>query len=471
MISLGRAATNAPETRSPYNADDVVPSEVRTLPVRFRPPSVSFKENRTSSPVYRDFSPTIKTSKLGPPIPLVPRSLAEPERSSSDETNRSYDFLLPEQSWKCTTMHTEHSIMLVGGGLITQANGVTQVWLPDGTAGPTIQDNPGLMTCGVFLADRCIALGFQNGQMGIWNRDGTTGSLYHKHNKIIFAMDLMTQGGLASASKNGVCVWHADGTLRKALHTTASKLTCLTVTTKGDIVAGTRAGHVIKWKSTCWKRLTIMFHTKSVTCVTSLSRGFFASGSEDALIGIWTADGTQYRILEGHTSNITCLHFTDKRHLISGSLDYTARQWDTRFKCISVMRGHSWSVNCVTSSPNGEVITGSGDSAIFIWRPNGSCSDRLVEMKSIPVYQIQRLSNGNLVSIDPLDRRVSIWEKPRGLTNALNQPYEPVIPQSNGVSICTKVAWRSVSQMSRLVLLMAATAILFKLFLERIFKD
>ncbi|CAF0717725.1 unnamed protein product [Brachionus calyciflorus] len=112
---------------------------------------------------------------------------------------------------------------------------------------------------------------------------------------------------------------------------------CIAVLNNGEVITGTRGGHLIQWN----------IHTCQITTTY-----------------VDPSDTTAHL---GPVNNI-CIS-GDKEHLVSGSSDGTVKVWNTINKSlVTVLSGHRGEVTCVSISNNDLIVSGSTDQTVALWR-------------------------------------------------------------------------------------------------------
>ncbi|RMZ99228.1 neurexin-1a-like isoform X9 [Brachionus plicatilis] len=124
---------------------------------------------------------------------------------------------------------------------------------------------------------------------------------------------------------------------------------CIGVLNNGEVITGTRGGHLIQWN----------IHTCQITTT------YVDQGDSNA-----------------HRGPVNQVDISgDKEHLVSGSSDGTVKVWNTINKSlVSVLNGHRGEVTCVSISNNDLIVSGSTDQTVALWRLFGAS-----QISSMPV--------------------------------------------------------------------------------------
>lgn len=124
---------------------------------------------------------------------------------------------------------------------------------------------------------------------------------------------------------------------------------CIAVLNNGEVITGTRGGHLIQWN----------IHTCQITTT-------YIDQNDNM----------------AHLGPINQISISaDKEHLVSGSSDGTVKVWNTINKSlITVLNGHRGEVTSVSISNNDLIVSGSTDQTVALWRLFGGS-----QISSMPV--------------------------------------------------------------------------------------
>jgi WD40 repeat protein/tetratricopeptide (TPR) repeat protein len=181
---------------------------------------------------------------------------------------------------------------------------------------------------------------YKTNKVILWNlKDDAPAKIEPKHDKPITAVAFATDGGLATASGDGMIkFWDLDQGKELPLQLTAAR-DC------SELVFG-RDGHSIA-ANNLWKvQLFDLNHPEKPPAVfggTNLvtwefafqsSGKYLATAGSDGVIRLWSVrSGKEVRKLRGHTKGVKAVTFLgDNLSLVSGSFDGSIRVWDLRRK-------------------------------------------------------------------------------------------------------------------------------------------
>ncbi|CAF0878064.1 unnamed protein product [Brachionus calyciflorus] len=236
-----------------------------------------------------------------------------------------------------------------------------------------------------MLTDDLFAVSFLS-ELKIWNiKNGEfvrklssyiiTKSGLHGHTARIYCLKLLSNGQLASCSKDKtIKFWnYKTGKCLQTLTGHTEFVCCIEEGPNNTIISGSGDMTIKIWNIENGENLkTFKGHESSIFCLKLLNSNMLASGSADKTIRIWNLEtGECLNTLEGHTHWIYKLGLIKRGHLVSISEDGTMRFWDLDLgECLKIIKAHNNDIKCLLVTKNGEIITGSDDSTIKVWIKN-----------------------------------------------------------------------------------------------------
>ena len=182
-----------------------------------------------------------------------------------------------------------------------------------------------------------VGLDWNNHNIYIYDiNNGNTIRIIDAHNRAVNAIDVLSNGDLASGSTDGyVRILDSTNTYSiKYSYDFVNTVSCLRILTSGNIVVGllknTLNLHI--WVPGSASLLyTVTAHSGYVISLELLSNGYIATCSDDssAFIKIWNQSLSAIKTLTGQTATTRALKLLSSGLLASGSDDYKLKIWNT----------------------------------------------------------------------------------------------------------------------------------------------
>lgn len=240
----------------------------------------------------------------------------------------------------------------------------------------------------LFFEDGSFASGSSNGELKLWNPDGSCSQALKAHQAGVLRLARRPDGTLVSLSNNEVKVWDRQGNCLKTLkgeaaprpHERGFLLNNNPPAPLGDVPN--------------------VHYISSHYCFDFLEMqdGRHAISMRAGEILLRNPEGALLATLEGHTRNPTLYELTDGT-LVSAGDDGEIIEWRKGdFSPCFFEEQHSDSVNALVDLHQGLLASGSSDATVKIWDRNaGSCVRTLPHAEK--VVGLLKLRDGTLVSI------------------------------------------------------------------------
>lgn len=218
---------------------------------------------------------------------------------------------------------------------------------------------------------------------------------------------------LATASGDGnVRIWNLDGTLAKKIEAHAQQIRNMDFSPDGEQFATASAdGTARLWKLDGSAEHVLKGHKGWVWDVHFSPDGkSIATVSDDGIVRLWDSNGILAYQFQGHEGRIWSVRFSpDNKYIATASIDGTARLWDFKGTLLHEFKGHHGSVNSVEFSPDGAfIVTASSDSTARLWNVDGKLI-REFNGNNGEIYSVRFSPNGQQIATSSLDRIVRIW--------------------------------------------------------------
>ena len=283
-----------------------------------------------------------------------------------------------------------------------------------------------------------IATAGANGEVRIWQRDGSLINRFVAHELRVRAVDFFPNENLlvSGGEDRLIKIWTEDGELRRIVRGHTGAIKDLDVSSDGRRIASASAdGSVRLWDSSGQPLHVMRGHVGGVLGVVFSPDGnLIASAGSDRTVQIWSIDGKLLKTLEGHSAPVQDVAFTpDGRILAASSNDRTISYWDIETLALDPtatsaivasqplrrLRGHESDVLSIDFSPSGRKLVSSGrDRSIRLWNLEGQPLDTIRGHQG-RIYDVQFDSTGELLVSAAADKTVRIWD----ITNPLSTQY------------------------------------------------
>lgn len=224
---------------------------------------------------------------------------------------------------------------------------------------------------------------------------------------------------LAIGDQDGnVNLWNSDGTLHKTFkaHNRAYNKSIMTVRFSPDsqmIATGTWGNEVKLWKLDGTLYKTLEGHNKSVNALDFSSDGqIIASGSSDKTVKLWSRDGLLLKTLEGHQGEIWGVSISpDSQMIASASADGTVKLWNRDGLLLKTLKGHKDTVRAVRFNADGHILaSASDDGTVKLWRLGGTPLT-ILDVYTDVVYTVRFHPDGKTIATTSGQGYVTLWQK------------------------------------------------------------
>ena len=240
---------------------------------------------------------------------------------------------------------------------------------------------------------RKIVSGSSDGQIFIWELDGTVIKNIQAHNGKIWSVRFSPCGKfIASASDDGIVkIWNLQGQLKYDFpiyqgENNYEKVGVRSVhfTTDGDKLAfASTDGWIEIWQLEKGQPITQIkrFHAHDAgirtMCFSIDGKTIASASTDDPVIKLWDLDGNLKHTFKGHKAGIWSVRFSPNgKMLASGSSDLTVKIWhvnnkksDTFGQEIDTFKGHASAVLSVSFSQDSKTLaSASTDRTIKLWK-------------------------------------------------------------------------------------------------------
>ena len=277
-----------------------------------------------------------------------------------------------------------------------------------------------------------------DGEILIWNRDGTLITRFIAHESRIQTTEFFPNGELIlSGGDDGlVKIWTGDGELRRILRGHTGAINDSNVSSDGRrIVTGSDDGTVRLWTARGRLIHVMKGHVGRVVGVAFSPDGkLIASTGSDRTVRIWSINGKLLKTLKGHRGQTNDAAFSpDNRILAAASHDNTVSFWDIASLALDptqasdevitrperYLTGHDADVISLSFSADGnQLVTASRDQTIRRWNRDGQQVDTIRGHQG-RIYDVQFAPGGELLISASADKTVRIWD----ITNPLATTY------------------------------------------------